>query len=130
MGEFMSKMKKALALGLDPASLSFGMKVRYRRVRSNMSATQFAMYYAEAMGQKEPFSGRWIEHMEHHNTFPSDPGRRWAIASIVKMGLYFDLSTLGIEALSLEVPRQEVPALQLHAANFDLGDHETFLRRS
>ena len=91
----MSKMKKALALGLDPASLSFGMKVRYCRVRNNMSAAQFAISYAEAMGQKEPFSGRWIEHMEHDNTFPSDPGRRWAIASIVKMGLYFDLSTLG-----------------------------------
>jgi len=30
-----------------------GMKVRYCRVRNNMSAAQFAMSYAEAMGQCE-----------------------------------------------------------------------------
>ena len=126
----MSKMKKALALGLDPASFSFGMKVRYCRVRIDMSATEFAMLYAEAMGQKEPYSGIWIEQMEHDDTFPSDPGRRWAIASIVKMGLYFDLSTLGIEAPLLETPRLAISELDLNVANFEIEDHETFLRRS
>ena len=126
----MSEVQTSGELGLDPANFSFGLKVRYCRVLIGMHAERFAILYAEAMGEEVPCSRRRIEQMEYNDDFPTNPYRRWAIASIVNMGLFFDLSTIGISAPLLEAPGLEIPELQLNAANFDLEDHVTFFKRS
>jgi len=45
----MSEVKNSAVLDLDPASFSFGMKVRYCRVRIGMRAGRLACLYAQAM---------------------------------------------------------------------------------
>ncbi len=73
--------------------VSFGMKVRYARIHLKMSAEQVGILYAKAICRPKPYTARRIEQMELNDDFPNDQARRWAIARIVQLSLFFSVDT-------------------------------------
>lgn len=71
--------------------VQFGTKVRYARIHSKMSAEQFGILYAKAIGRPKPYTARRMEQMELNDEFPKDQARRWAIAKIVQLSLFFSV---------------------------------------
>lgn len=113
-------------LGSHLDTLPFGMKVRYCRLATKMSAEHVGILYAEAIGRDKPYTRRRMEQMELDNEFPKDEGRRWAIAQIVQMGLFFKLSALGID---ISFPKPEtVTANTPLKRDFDISYYQELLK--
>jgi tetratricopeptide (TPR) repeat protein len=118
----MIEVKTSGELGSSLETLPFGMKVRYCRLKINMSAEQVGILYAEAIGRDEPYGRRRMEQMELHDGFPQDKGRRWAIAKIVQMGLFFKLNALGIDVM---LPEQKpIISSQFLKTEFDINQYQ------
>lgn len=121
------KTSSKLGSDLDRDTLPFGMKVRYSRTQIHMSAERAGIFYAEALGREKSYTARRWEQMELHDDFPKDQARRWAIAKIVQMGLFFKLSALGINDLLPET--QRATSSSSTKMDFDISDYQLALQQ-
>jgi tetratricopeptide (TPR) repeat protein len=127
----MLEAKTSDEFGPDLEVLPFGMKVRYSRIHIKMSTERSGILYAKAIGREKPYTARRMEQMELHDGFPKDKTRRWAIAQIVQMGLFFKLSSLGIDLAPPEAQQRAYSQSKelKKELQLDITDHQTFLQQ-
>jgi hypothetical protein len=105
--------------------VAFGMKVRYSRIQIKMSAEQAGILYAKAISRPKPYTARRMEQMELKDEFPQDQARRWAIARIVQLSLFFSVDSEFEIPLTYKTP---VAIKKKRSRGVDTQEYETTLR--